>query len=274
MSSRRGADRARLWRADALDGVELLRAHYVEQRFAPHVHDAYAIAIIEAGVERYRYRGEDHQAPAGTLALINPDEVHTGSSGHALGWRYRVFYPETRQIRALLAELDQPADHLPLFSGSVFHDPALHARLCAVHRLVEQGATALQQQTAWREVLLALFQRHARLRALPGVGREPRAVAEAKALLDSALSEPPSLEQLAAAVGLSPFHFARVFRQATGMPPHAWLKQRRLDRARGLLKAGCAPLEVAMQLGFSDQSHLGRQFKQAFGVTPGDYRAG
>ncbi|MCY1439187.1 Arabinose operon regulatory protein [compost metagenome] len=91
-------------------------------------------------------------------------------------------------------------------------------------------------------------------------------------MLRERLAEPPSLEELAAAVRLSPFHFARTFRRATGMPPHAWLKQQRLDQARALLKAGCEPAGVAAQLGFADQSHLTRQFKQAYGVGPGEYR--
>ena len=94
----------------------------------------------------------------------------------------------------------------------------------------------------------------------------------AKDLLHAQLAAPPSLEELAAAVNLSPFHFARVFRRATGMPPHTWLMQQRIARARGLLQGGCLPLEVATQLGFADQSHLSRQFKQVYGVGPGAYR--
>ena len=93
----------------------------------------------------------------------------------------------------------------------------------------------------------------------------------AKELLHAQLAAPPSLEALAA-VNLSPFHFARVFRRATGMPPHTWLMQQRIARARGLLQSGCLPLEVATQLGFADQSHLSRQFKQVYGVGPGAYR--
>ena len=95
----------------------------------------------------------------------------------------------------------------------------------------------------------------------------------AKQMLAERLVEPPSLEELAAAVNLSPFHFARVFRRATGLPPHAWLKQRRLEQARALLKTGCTAVAVAMQLGFADQSHLSRQFKQVYGVSPGEYRS-
>lgn len=265
-------EEVRFWQAGALGGLELLRAHYIRQRFSPHSHDAYVIAVIEAGAERYRYRGADHLAPAGSLVLVDPGEVHTGAKGHADGWRYRVFYPCPAQVRSLLAELEIPAAHLPLFPDSVHRDPPLVARFAALHRLLESGASALQQQTAWRESLLLLFQRHARLPGPAPAGREPQAVGRAKELLAASLEAPPSLEALAAAVGLSPFHLARVFRQATGLPPHAWLRQRRLEQARAFLKRGDAPLDVAHALGFSDQSHLNRQFKQAFGITPGAYR--
>ncbi|SQC95855.1 AraC family transcriptional regulator [Pseudomonas aeruginosa] len=142
-----------------------------------------------------------------------------------------------------------------------------------MHRLLAEHAGSLETQTRWRETMLALFRRHARLPEAPKAGQEPLAVARARELLAARLLDPPSLEELAAAVNLSPFHFARVFRRATGMPPHAWLRQRRLEQARALLKSGRAPLEVALELGFADQSHLGRQFKQAYGVAPGEYRS-
>ncbi|MBM7059716.1 AraC family transcriptional regulator [Pseudomonas sp. UL073] len=265
-------EQTHFWQADALPGVELLHAHYVEQRFAPHVHEGYVFTVIEHGAQRFRHRGSDHLAPVGSMVLINPDEVHTGSKAHELGWRYRAFYPDSAQVGGVLGELGLARGGLPSFASSVLQDPQLHSAFAALHRLLDGGASALQQQTAWREAILLLFQRHARLPLALEPGREPRAVVQAKELLNSQLAEPPSLEELAAAVNLSPFHFARVFRAATGLPPHAWLKQRRLEQARLLLKAGCAPIGVAAQLGFADQSHLNRQFKQAYGVAPGEYR--
>jgi AraC-like DNA-binding protein len=260
------------WQAGHLGGLELLSARYIDHRFAPHAHDGYAIAVIESGAERYRYRGVEHLAPAGSLALINPDEVHTGSKGDDDGWRYRVFYPEAEQVRAVLDELELPIAGLPALRGSVHRDADLVDGFLCLHRLLESPSSALEQQTAWRDALLALFRRHARLPDPAMPGREPLAVLRAKDLLRERLAEPPSLEALAAEVNLSPFHFARTFRRATGLPPHAWLKQQRLDQARALLKAGCAPVNVAAQLGFADQSHLTRQFKQAYGVGPGEYR--
>jgi AraC-like DNA-binding protein len=267
-----GGERTRFWESQALSGVELLHARYIEQRFAPHVHEGFVFTVIEGGAQRFRHRGSDHLAPVGSMVLINPDEVHTGSKAHEQGWWYRAFYPAPAQVDGVLAELGLNAGGAPSFGVSVLQDVELHQAFGQLHRLLDGEASALQQQTAWREAILLLFQRHARIPQAREPGREPSAVALAKELLAARLGEPPSLEELAALVKLSPFHFARVFRRATGLPPHAWLQQRRLEQARALLRSGCAPLQVAVQLGFSDQSHLNRQFKQSYGVSPGEYR--
>ncbi|WP_223500792.1 AraC family transcriptional regulator [Pseudomonas sp. BF-R-24] len=260
------------WQTPPLAGVELLSARYIDHRFAPHVHDGYVIGMIMAGAQRYRYRGAEHLAGSGTLVLINPDELHTGHKGTEDGWLYRAFYPDSGQMTSLLAELELPTHHLPAFGATLYRDQDLVNGFCQLHRLLESPASALQQQTVWRELVLSLLQRHAAVPDAGKPGKEHRAVSLAKELLHSQLAAPPSLEALATAVNLSPFHFARVFRRATGMPPHTWLMQQRIARARVLLQSGCLPLEVAMQLGFADQSHLSRQFKQVYGVGPGAYR--
>ncbi|WP_085580890.1 MULTISPECIES: AraC family transcriptional regulator [unclassified Pseudomonas] len=263
----------RFWQTEPLAGIELLSARYIDQRFAPHVHDGYVIGMIMAGAQRYRYRGAEHLAGSGTLVLINPDELHTGHKGTDDGWLYRAFYPDTGKILSLLEELELPTAPLPAFGATLYRDPDLVAGFCQLHRLLESPATALQQQTAWREMMMQLLQRHAAVPDAGQPGKEHRAVVRAKELLHAQLAAPPSLEELAAAVNLSPFHFARVFRRATGMPPHTWLMQQRIARARGLLQGGCLPVEVAAQLGFADQSHLSRQFKQVYGVGPAAYRS-
>ncbi|MDD1015438.1 AraC family transcriptional regulator [Pseudomonas rubra] len=265
-------EQTRFWQASALGDTEMLHARYFQQRFAPHVHEGYVITIIESGAQRFWHRGSEHLAPVGSMVLINPDELHTGAKASEDGWRYRGFYPDCERITGVLDELELKRDGLPRFDASVLHDPQLAKAFSWLHCSAEQGASALEQQTAWREAVLLLVQRHARSGEARAPGNEPGAVTRAKELMDSRLAYPPSLEELATAVNLSPFHFARVFRQATGLPPHAWLKQRRLSRARELLKNDCLPFNVAFALGFADQSHLNRQFKQAYGVTPGEYR--
>jgi AraC family transcriptional regulator len=79
-----------------------------------------------------------------------------------------------------------------------------------------------------------------------------------------------SLDHLAAVAHMSPYHFARLFRNSTGLPPHQFVIARRVERAKELLRERDRPplAEVATEVGFSDQSHFTRHFKRLVGVTP------
>jgi AraC family transcriptional regulator len=84
----------------------------------------------------------------------------------------------------------------------------------------------------------------------------------------------PTLEQMAAVADLSPYHFARQFKVATGLPPHQYVIARRVERAQHLLRANgeLGLAEVALRVGFPDQSHFSLHFKRIVGVTPGQFR--
>jgi AraC-like DNA-binding protein/mannose-6-phosphate isomerase-like protein (cupin superfamily) len=85
---------------------------------------------------------------------------------------------------------------------------------------------------------------------------------------------PEPVSRAAARAGMSREGFSRMFARHHGMPPHAFWLMARLNHARELLRAGEGIAEVAAKAGFTDQSHLGRWFRRAFGVTPGRYRSG
>jgi AraC family transcriptional regulator len=98
-----------------------------------------------------------------------------------------------------------------------------------------------------------------------------RAVTE---YIEEHLDGGPTLEQIAAVARLSPYHFARQFKAATGLPPHQYVIARRVERAKQLLQAGTdlSLAEVALHAGFSDQSQFSSHFKRLVGVTPGRFR--
>ncbi|MER7714470.1 AraC family transcriptional regulator, partial [Streptomyces werraensis] len=96
--------------------------------------------------------------------------------------------------------------------------------------------------------------------------------ARARAVLEERMAAPPTLEQLAAGLGTSPFALLRAFRDTYGMPPHTWLTDARVRRARRLLDAGTTPSEAAATVGFTDQPHLNRHFSRIVGVPPGAYQ--
>ncbi|RUT39085.1 AraC family transcriptional regulator [Pseudomonas sp. PAMC 29040] len=93
-------------------------------------------------------------------------------------------------------------------------------------------------------------------------------------MIEQQLAEPLNIGQLAAHCALSPYHFARMFRQSFGVPPHQYLLARRLARARDLLRNSAIGLgDIALACGFASASHFANRFKQTLGGTPGEYRA-
>ncbi|MBU9344787.1 AraC family transcriptional regulator [Burkholderia multivorans] len=302
MADRRLRDSARYWRTPLLPDADLVTATYRDHAFAPHWHDAYTIPVILEGAERFTYRGSGYVAEAGTVPVINPGEVHTGSRGADEGWRYRVSYVPVDFIRSLADAIVGRPQNAPWFPPDVIRDADLAARLACAHRMMEAGSTAtarardawagysedsdvrpphaaraydpLAAETAMLDALSTLIVRHAdtRPRPAPLAADEPR-VEVMRERLAADLTATVTLDEVAQAAGLSPFHAARLFTRATGMPPHAWRNQLRLQRALAPLRAGVPVADVAAASGFVDQSHFTRHFKRMFGVPPGRWQA-
>jgi AraC family transcriptional regulator len=109
------------------------------------------------------------------------------------------------------------------------------------------------------------------LRAASGLA--PGKLERVRAFIEQHLAERIRIERLAAAVHMSPFHFARLFKQATGQAPHAYLTARRVERAKELLGTGGLPLvHVAANVGFQTQGHFTEVFRRHAGVTPRHFR--
>ncbi|TGG93941.1 helix-turn-helix domain-containing protein [Natronospirillum operosum] len=88
------------------------------------------------------------------------------------------------------------------------------------------------------------------------------------------LDQPLTLSELAGVTGLSDYHFARMFRQATGYAPHRYVLHRRLVRARQLLEQTALSMtEIALQCGFGSSSHFSNRFRRETGTSPSQYRA-
>jgi AraC-like DNA-binding protein len=264
---------ARYWQHGAVDGVDLLRARFVTHRYGRHAHDTYTFGLIEAGVEEFEYGRTLLRAGPGAVALLNPDVVHTGQAATPAGWTYRVLYPQVSVVAGIAAELGV-RHGTPYFPDTVLYDTATAALLRQAHQAAEHG-DKLASSTLLTAALTRLLRAHS---AAPPTdvreitSRSPASVQAVRDLLPQRLADPPSLGELAAITGLSQFALLRAFRQETGMPPHAYLIQLRVRRARQLLDGGQAPADVAAQIGFADQAHLTRHFKRVVGVPPAAYQ--
>ena len=271
-------ERVKFWRfayhdpARSPSNVDLLHAHFITHSFDRHIHDTYAIGVIQQGAEAFSYRGENHVAPAGSIALINPGEVHTGHAVDGAGWTYRMLYPDVSLLEQTAIELGQRS--LPYFPAAVVDDRPLAAQILKLHRSLED-TSRLEQDSRLLWTMAQLITRYSGYRpSISNLRSAPRSIQQVRDYLHDHYAESVPLEQLAAIANLSPFYLIRAFRQQVGLPPHAYQNQVRIHRARQLLAQGQPAATVAQTTGFADQSHLHRLFKRMLGVTPGQYRQG
>ncbi len=253
--------------------LEILRASYVHQIFSRHIHEDYAVGVIEDGAMGFRYRGAELVASKGLVNLVVPGEAHDGHPAVDGGWSYRMFYLPAELLMKAAGEISSRPEQ-PYFREGVLNDPALAGQIMQVHRSLEQGtASSLEMETMLLELLVSWISRHADDSAsLCEPGSEHRSVNMAREFMEDCFSSDVSLEQLAALGGLSRFHFLRVFEKGTGITPHAYLMQIRARRAKSMLETSMRLADIAAACGFCDQSHLNRHFSRQFGITPGRYR--
>jgi AraC-like DNA-binding protein len=268
-------EHTQFWREPALSNLELLHATYVTHAFAPHIHEGYAIGVIECGAEQFKYRRSVYVAPRGSIVLINPGEMHTGEAASEQGWTYRMLYPDVSLLQRAASEIAGRQQDIPFFPSPVVNDPMIAAQLLQLHASLQDPSSALERDSQFLWVLAQLILRHADSHAFLRPVRGERAwVQQVRAYLEDHYAENVTLEQIASSVNLSPFHLLRVFRDVVGLPPHMYLTQLRVTRARQMLKASLRPVEVALAVGFTDQSHLTKHFKSLVGVTPAQYAQG
>src|SRR5215204_1994942 len=157
---------------------------------------------------------------------------------------------------------DPVVHHLGICLHTARSRPSEISTACADHI-----ASALEAYLKQAHNVVSLEPRAAR------GGLAPWQLRRAKQILISRLDAPISLAELARACKLSPGPFARPFRQTTGQPPHRWLMEQRIEKAKQLLVDATLSLaQIAQMCGFADQSHFTRVFAQLVQSSPGQWR--
>lgn len=231
------------------------------RHFGRHWHDAYGFGFLEHGAHRSASGRGNVDAYAGELITTNPGEVHDGRPLGGPSRRWRILYVEPAALAAFSGagqEVERP----------VIRDPQLLRSLRRVFRRLE-GGDALASEESLVETCSEVMARYGGLRSLRDASADMRRVRDR---LADDLADPPSLAELASVAGLSRYQVLRRFERSYGLPPHAWLTQRRAERARALIRDGASLSSAAAASGFSDQSHMTRVFVRQFGFTPGAWR--
>jgi AraC-like DNA-binding protein len=235
--------------------------------FPRHTHEQFGIGVIRRGAQRSLSGRGMVEAGAGDIITVNPGEVHDGAPIGDGGRSWRIVYFEPELIAAAALDIGEGAAGNYEIHQPVIRDAVLARQLLALFAVVTrpaQPASPLQGE----QLFLALIHRVLRRRADERPSA-PGRIAAAKDLIDGDPTQAVALADLARASGLSRFQVLRGFARATGFTPHAYLMQRRIAIARGLIARGMRLSEAAIASGFADQSHMTRTFVRTYGITPG-----
>lgn len=263
----------KFWRVQELGGMEMLHSTDTDPAHPKHMHTTFTIGVVNHGTVVNQSRGETCYLPTGSAYTFNPGEVHSGYAADAVRISHRTFYPEDGVLAALAQEVGLRGT--PTFRQMMLADLHSVNGLRELHRLLETSESLLERQSAVTQVFGNLLRHHTRLLPTrqPG-GHEPRAVRVVRAYLDSYFRENVSLDDLASLAGLNRAYLIRAFRRAVGLPPYSYLIFRRIEEAKRLLRSGTPLAQAALEVGFSDQSHLNLHFTRLLNVTPGQYAKG
>ncbi|PSH69470.1 AraC family transcriptional regulator [Phyllobacterium brassicacearum] len=246
-------------------GLERIEARFAGDGYDLHRHDTYAIGITLHGVQTFWYRGERRYSLPGNIIVLHPDEVHDGGAGTDDGLRYRMLYLEPALA---LRALGSRAGSLPFVNDPVFADQSMTATLSAALGNLDEELDELLVDDVVSQLTQGLA-RHARQNVKSVGALAVRQTELARDYLEEHALRLVRSDELEAVSGLDRYALSRNFRALYATSPHRFLLMRRLQRAREMIKAREPLAEIAAATGFSDQSHLNRQFKKAFGLTPG-----
>lgn len=251
----------------ALAGVEAIEAE-TDHVFCRHTHDAFAVGRMIDGGQRWWSGRGDVEARKGDMISSNPGEVHDGTPlGATRSWK--MLYASPALVADIVRDVSEGRTADFEFTNPVFErSPSAANFEFAYASLTGVPAEPLAAESALTLLFHGLLGGRNRPSTAPS-----RELARAKERIDSDPASAMSLAELAAESGLSRFQALRGFTRLTGMPPHSYQVQRRLELARSLMTRGTGVSAAAAAAGFADQSHLHRHFVRRFGITPGAYFA-
>jgi AraC-like DNA-binding protein len=247
--------------------LDIVHGRQVNHGFSRHVHRSYTVGLVLSGNRCMEILERRHILDPGTCFLINPGEAHSSHPAAA---------DETAQSYLALClpvDLLQPGLTLqspsrPYFINSIVRDETLSRHMAALTGLLSIDQDAPTRSRCIERIAARLREKHIAHGPAP---RRDQHIGSALAYLQKRPDQVATIDDLAAAAGLSTGRFCHAFKQRVGIPPYDYALQARVRMARELLTHSTSLADAACAAGFSDQSHLTRMFKRYTGITPGQY---
>ncbi|PWB27370.1 AraC family transcriptional regulator [Flavobacterium sp. HTF] len=241
-----------------LDGLELLNAQNNTVSFPYHSHDTFNIALILKHTFDTKLIDKHLHAPAGTLSITNPFEVHATPCDWNTGNSFFTFYVAPDVMKMI------NKNKAVFFEEKIIYDENLFKEFYFLSQNFENKTYVEKKLLQLLETLVVNYGKSQNFK-----NKEINLFAR---FLDDQITEKFSLEVSARSFGMDKYKFLRLFKHETGLTPNNYVILKRIEKSKILLNDGFELLDVAIETGFYDAAHFSKKFREFTGVTPLQYK--
>lgn len=240
------------------------------RHFKTHMHSTLSIGAVDRGRVQYKVGNREALLSVGSLAVINPESLHSCNAIGGHGRSYSMLYLDVAWCLQVQKSLWKVDTFIPVEKNQLDDRPLYDLYCLTVQRVMDNNVHLLEKEQLLVSLCTEVFSRLCPIE--PKQIDTPADLEKLKSLLGENLKEDLTLDSLADKLGVNPYTLLRRFKAGTGITPHAYRMNCRIELARKYLQQGMDITETALECGFFDQSHLHRHFKSMTTVTPQEYR--
>ena len=237
--------------------------------FKPHLHRAFCVGAAEKGEILFQVSGDEILLKPGTIALINPETLHSCNPGASGARSFSMLYLDLNWCISIQQSLWQNIEFIPV-DCKIARDSALYQLYYETIECLFKQSHLLEKEQKLVVLAETVFARCC-YPTVPVLTRD-KELSACKDWLSSDLEEDQTLEYFASGKNINPYTLLRNFRASYGVTPYAYRLNCRIEHARKLLQQGVEVGDVAQMCGFFDQSHFHRHFKAMTSITPKQYQ--
>lgn len=262
----------KLFHLPLISGVEAISGQYITNDFRRHIHKTYIIGIVEQGKRIITHSDDATQVSENEIFIINPGQVHSCSSESQSGHSYKILSVSSQTMQSIASQISEKQEKRPYFENIHYKNDVLSEKIIRLFDVIEEPESDIQVESnvySFLAHLLIYFSESPPL--IYVTGEQKDSIKRVCDYISQNFTENLSLNKLAEIACLSPFHFQREFKKSIGITPHEYLSDFRISESNKMLLRSEDIADIAIQLGFFDQSHFSKIYRKTVGIPPGKY---